>query len=216
MNGNSKQATKLLRLDASARKEGSVSRQVADEVLRALRTEYGRIDLVTRDLALEPLPFVDAAWIEARHAPEGQQRAADRDAMRFSDALVSELKSADVVVISTPIYNFSVPASLKAWIDLIARPRVTFRYTPKGPIGLLEGKRAFVVIASGGTPIGSELDFASGYLRHMLGFVGITDVTIIGADGTMMDADAAFARARDQISAVVGDAPREPRLAQRV
>jgi FMN-dependent NADH-azoreductase len=207
---------KLLRLDASARREGSVSRQLADKLLETLRTEYGDIDLVTRDLALEPLPFVDSAWIEARHTPEQEQRPAHRDAMRFSDELVAELKSADVVVIATPIYNFSVPASLKAWIDLIARPRVTFRYTPNGPVGLLEGKRAYVVIASGGTPIGGGLDFASGYLRHMLGFIGITDVTIVGADGTMVDADGALTRAHAQIAAAAGDEPGEPRLARRV
>jgi FMN-dependent NADH-azoreductase len=136
--------------------------------------------------------------------------------MSFSDELVAELKSADAVVIATPIYNFSVPAPLKAWIDLIARPRVTFRYTPKGPVGLLQGKRAYVAIASGGTPIGGELDFASTYLRHMLGFIGITDVTIIGADGTMVDADSALARAREQIAAVAGDEVGEPRLVQRV
>lgn len=215
MNTRTMQPVKLLRLDASARQLGSVSRQLGDELLETLRYEYGAIDVVTRDLALDPLPFVDAAWIDARHTPEEAQTGVHRDAMSFSDELVAELRNSDLLVIATPIYNFSIPASLKAWIDLIARPRVTFRYTPKGPIGLLEGKRAYLVIASGGTPIGGELDYASTYLRHMLGFIGITDVAIIGADGTMVDASGALTRAREQIAATV-DERSEPRLVQGV
>ena len=89
-----------------------------------------------------------------------------------------------------PVYNFAIPASLKAWVDLIARARRTFRYTEAGPEGLLKGKKAYLVVASGGVPVGSDYDFATGYLRHVLGFVGITDVTIIAADQQMMDGEA--------------------------
>jgi FMN-dependent NADH-azoreductase len=98
------------------------------------------------------------------------------------DTLVAELQHADNIVIGAPVYNFGVPSVLKAWIDQIVRAGLIFNYTENGPVGLLEGKRAIVAMASAGMPIGSEIDFASGYLRHILGFIGITDVQIIAAD----------------------------------
>jgi len=101
--------------------------------------------------------------------------------------LVEELKAADTIVIGAPIYNFNIPAALKAWIDLIARARLTFKYGENGPVGLLKNKKAYIVMASGGVPIGSAMDFASGYLQHVLAFVGITDVTII--DASQFDLD---------------------------
>ena len=88
----------------------------------------------------------------------------------------------DVVVIGAPMYNFSIPAALKAWIDLVARAGLTFRYTENGPVGMLENKKAYVMLATGGTSIGSEIDYASGYLRHVLGFLGIHDVELISAE----------------------------------
>src|SRR5690606_32013845 len=100
--------------------------------------------------------------------------------------------------ITAPIYNFAIPASLKAWIDQVTRARRTFRYTEAGPEGLLKGKRAYIVFASGGVPLGSQVDFASGYLRHILGFIGITDVHFIAADGHQMDGEA-IARATTAI-----------------
>ena len=108
---------------------------------------------------------------------------------------MAELKAADVVVIGMPVYNFGIPAALKAWVDLIARARVTFRYAESGPEGLLTGKRAIVVAASGGTPVDSEIDFATPYLRHALGFVGITDVEVVAADRLMLDPEASLERA---------------------
>jgi FMN-dependent NADH-azoreductase len=103
--------------------------------------------------------------------------------------LIAELEAADTIVIGVPLYNFGIPAALKAWIDLIARARRTFRYTEAGPEGLLKDKKAYLVVASGGVPVGSDYDFATGYLRHVLGFVGITDVTVIDAGQQMMDGD---------------------------
>ena len=113
----------------------------------------------------------------------------------MSDNLISELKTADTIIISTPIYNFAVPSTLKAWVDQIARAGVTFNYTENGPKGLLTGKKAIVAIASGGTQVGSDIDFASGYIRHILGFVGITDVQFVAADQLMVDAEASYAKA---------------------
>ena len=101
--------------------------------------------------------------------------------LALSDQLIRELQDADTIVIGAPIYNFGAPASLKAWMDLVARPGVTFRYTPDGPEGLLTGKKAIVTVASGGVPVGSDIDFLSSHLKFFLGFIGITDVEIHAA-----------------------------------
>ena len=183
--------TTLLRIDASARKTGSVTRQLTDRITARLAPET----LITRDLSTA-LPQIDEAWVTANFAPPEARDAAQSQALALSDQLVAELQAADTIVFGLPVYNFSVPASLKAWIDLIARAGVTFRYTANGPEGLLTGKRAIIALASGGTEFGSDIDFASGYLRHMLGFVGITDVTFIradrsGNDGTLEAANSA-------------------------
>ena len=100
------------------------------------------------------------------------------------------------------IYNFGVPAALKAWIDQIARAGVTFKYTENGPVGLLDGKRAIIAVASGGTEVGSEIDFATGYMRHIMGFIGIHDVEVVAADQLMLDADAANSKAAEQIKSL--------------
>ena len=109
------------------------------------------------------------------------------------------IEAADTLVIGLPIYNFAVPSAFKAWVDLVARAGVTFRYTENGPEGLLKGKRAILAVASGGTEVGSDHDFATGYARHMLGFMGITDVSVVAADRLMIDPDASHKTANDQI-----------------
>lgn len=191
---------RILRVDASARAEGSVSRRLAAELIEALRAAHGTVELAVRDLK-DGIPFVDEAWMAANFTAEEERSQAHREALATSDALVGELMAADVLVIGTPIYNFGVPAALKAWIDMVARARLTFRYTDQGPVGLLEGKKAYVVIASGGTVVGSEIDFASGYLRHVLGFLGIDDVEIIAADRLMAQGEASIEAARIRIHA---------------
>jgi len=173
---------KVLRVDSSARREGSVSRRVADALIEQLEMREGPVNVTVRDLALTAPAFVDAAWVDANFTPDEQRSAAQRAVLAESDTLVAELKAADILVIGVPIYNFGIPATLKSWVDMIARARLTFRYTENGPVGLLRGKRAFLVVASGGTAVGSEIDFATGYLRHMLGFLGIDDVEIVAAD----------------------------------
>ncbi|MEM9726806.1 MAG: NAD(P)H-dependent oxidoreductase [Pseudomonadota bacterium] len=174
--------TRILRIDASARQEGSVSRAAADAVIERLRAQ-GPVTVDHLDLAETTLPAVDAGWIAANFTPEADRTDAHRAALAGSDQLVAQLKAADAVVIATPIYNFGLPAPLKAWIDQIARARLTFRYTENGPEGLLTGKRAVLAIASGGVPIDSPADFATPYLRHALGFVGIKDVAVVSAAG---------------------------------
>jgi FMN-dependent NADH-azoreductase len=190
------QSTNILRIDASARKAGSSSRALTDALMERLAPD----NIVTRDLT-EVLPFVTEDWVGANFTDESERTDAQRAELALSDMLVDELFAADTLLIGTPIYNFAVPAALKAWIDLIARARKTFHYTANGPEGLLSGKKAYVLIASGGTAVGSEIDFASGYLRHVLGFVGITDVTIIAADQQMMKGEAALDQALEKVAA---------------
>ena len=184
----------VLNIQASARHDGSVTRQLSDKIL----TKIAADQTITRDLATG-LPLLNAAWLAANFTLTDDRTDMQRETLALSDSLITEIKQADTIVIGSPVYNFSVPAVLKAWIDQIARVGVTFKYTPDGPVGLLSGKRAIIVIASGGTPVGSDIDYASGYLKHIMGFIGITDVTIIAADALGNDADAKIAAANDDI-----------------
>lgn len=185
----------LLRIDASARHEGSVSRALTGRIVERLAPAH----VIVRDLAETPLPQVTGTWVASNFTPEADRSAEQREALAQSDMLIDELRRADVVVIGQPIYNFAVPASLKAWADLVARAGVTFRYTEAGPQGLLTGKRAVIAVASGGTQTGSEIDWATPWMRHFLGFLGISDVEVVAADRLMADADASHARAAEQM-----------------
>ena len=187
----------ILHIDSSARIEGSTSRDLSARIVERL----GATSVIRRDLA-QPLPLIDAAWIGANFTPADARDAEQRDRLALSDELVAEVKAADVIVIGAPIYNFSVPAALKAWIDLVARAGLTFQYTETGPKGLLEGKRAIVAVASGGTKAGSEVDFATGYLRHVLGFIGITDVQMVVADQLMLDAAGSLKAAEEALDRI--------------
>ena len=185
----------ILRLDTSARHAGSVSRELVDKIITRLGADS---KIVTRDLA-DGVPFVDEEWVNANFTPPAQRSAAQIAKLSISDDLVAELKAADTLVIGLPIYNFCVPAAMKAWIDQVARAGVTFQYTENGPKGLLRDKRVIIVVASGGVPVGSEADFATGYMRHVLGFLGLTDVEFVNADRLMMDAEASLKSAHNQI-----------------
>lgn len=196
----------VLAVHASGRKDGSVSRRLTAELIAALDARAGGVDVTHRDLS-HGLPFVDEAWIDANFTPEPARSAGQRARLARSDALVDELQAADVVAIGAPIYNFGVPAALKAWIDQVARARKTFRYTDDGPVGLLEDKKAYVVVASGGVPVDSPADFATPYLRHALGFLGIDDVDVIAAERLNRDADAGIAAARARIADLFSSAP---------
>ncbi|WP_424944293.1 FMN-dependent NADH-azoreductase [Aliiroseovarius crassostreae] len=176
--------TKILRIDSSARTEGSVSRQLADRYMARLSG-----DVTTRDLA-GGLPHLDATWTGATFTPPEARSDDQNAALALSDKLLAEVQDADTIVISSPIYNFTIPSTLKAWLDHLARVGVSFTYTEDGPKGLLGDKRVVVLLASGGVPVGSPYDFASPYLKQMFGFMGITNVEIIGAAGDAGLADA--------------------------
>lgn len=194
--------TNILEVAASARRDTSVSRMLSTDLIDALTARHDDVSHVRRDLA-DGIPFVDEAWVEANFTPDETRSAAHREALAYSDELVDELARADVLVIGVPIYNFSVPASLKAWIDMVARARKTFRYTENGPRGLLEGKKAYLVVATGGVPVGSPVDFATPYLRHALKFIGISDVEIIAADQLNSNAAESIDAARSRIAELV-------------
>ena len=196
------QTLRVLRVDASARTEGSVTRQLADRMIDGLADRVADLSVTRRDVA-QGLPFVDAGWVNANLTEPDARSAAQQQALAGSDALVAEVMAADVWVISAPIYNFGVPASLKAWIDQIARARLTFRYTEQGPQGLLSGKKVYILTATGGTEVGSAIDFATPWLKFVLGFLGITDVEVIAADRGMMRGDGARQHAAARIDEVL-------------
>lgn len=193
-------ARNILHIDASARQAGSVSRDLTQHLVDAL-SDSGT-EVTKREIGLSPLPLITETWVGANFTPEEDRSDDQKHVLELSDTLIAELEAADTLVLGVPIYNFGVPAALKAWVDLIARVRKTFKYTENGPVGLLEGKKAYVVIASGGTQSGSEIDFATPYVRHVLGFVGIHDVSIIAADQLMATGDEKLKTARDQIAAL--------------
>ena len=175
--------THILRIDASMRHDGSTTRTLTDATVEKLAASGATV--TTRDLA-DGVQIIDQDWIGANFTEPQDRTPQQVERLTLSDTLIAELQAADTVVIGMPIYNFGVPAALKAWIDQVARARVTFRYTENGPQGLLTGKRAIIVAASGGTGVDSDIDFATPYLRHALGFIGIHEVQVIAADQQMM------------------------------
>ena len=187
----------ILRIDSSAKASGSTTRALLDRI----EEKVGRAT-TRRDLGAKAVPQIDGTWVSANFTEAQARDDAQKSALSLSDELVSELQDADLILIALPIYNFTVPGALKAWIDLVCRAGVTFKYTETGPVGLLEGKRAIVAVASGGTPVGSEIDFATGYMRHILGFIGITDVSFVSADQQGSKGEAAVNEAQQEIDAL--------------
>lgn len=194
---------KVLRIDSSGRIQNSITRQLADLLLAQLSSQGRELNITLRDVT-QGIPFVTEEWIGANFTDPAQRSQPQHEVLAYSDHLVQEIKDAEVLVIGVPIYNFGIPAALKAWIDMIARARLTFRYGGSGPEGLLTGKQAFVILASGGTPLGSDIDFASNYLRHVLAFIGITQVETIAADRIMVHGDTARESAIAQITRLIG------------
>jgi FMN-dependent NADH-azoreductase len=190
----------ILRVDSSARHEGSVSRELADIYIDRL-AEDRPVRVETRDVSA-PLPVVSGEWIGANFTPADDRTADQKAILATSDRLVEELQRNDIIVLSVPIYNFNIPASLKLWVDQVARAGLTFRYTENGPEGLLEGKRAVILVASGGTEVSSEIDFATPYLKHVLGFLGIHDVDIVAADQLMASGPEKIEQTKEQVRAL--------------
>jgi len=190
----------ILRLDASMRKTSSYSRILTDKLIEQLTSEKNS-EVTIRDLA-DGIPLIDENWIKANFSAVDERTCEQKVCLVASDILVDELYKAELIVIGLPIYNFGVPAAFKAWIDQVVRSNLTFRYGDNGPIGLVENKKAYIIIASGGTKLGTEIDFISDYLRHILGFIGITDVTFIDSSGLGRDESQTLAHAHKTIERI--------------
>ncbi|MEM7280715.1 MAG: NAD(P)H-dependent oxidoreductase [Pseudomonadota bacterium] len=192
----------VLSIDSSGRKSDSVSRMLTKDLIGALEDSVAGVSAKHRDLA-DGIGLVDEAWINANFTPEEERTETHRERLAESDHLVGELQQADVLVIGAPIYNFGIPASLKAWVDMIARARLTFRYTENGPEGLLKNKKAILIVASGGVPVDSPVDFATPYLRQALAFIGITNVEVIAADELNKRGEDSIDAARARIAEII-------------
>ena len=188
----------VLSIYASPRGEQSDSRKLAKDLAKKV-ANGGQI--VERDLTNTKLETVTATHIEAYYSPAEDRQPHHKEAIKLSDELVGELQAADIVIVGTPMYNFTVPGSLKLWIDLVARVGVTFKYGESGAIGLLNGKKAYFVITTGGTPIGGDYDYVSNYLKLFFGFVGITDTETVAAAQTMGN-EQAVPEAKEKIAAI--------------
>ena len=191
----------ILRLDASASVSTSNSRKLGDELIVQLENRHVTATVQQRDLN-QGMPFIDEAWVAANFTPAEQRSEEQMQRLAFSDELIDEIKQADHIVVTTPMYNFGIPTTLKSWIDLISRAGVTFQYSADGPVGLIRGKRVDIVITTGGVPLGSPVDFVSGYLKQVFGFIGIVDLNIIGADQMKVDADNSYQNALNQIEQI--------------
>jgi FMN-dependent NADH-azoreductase len=195
----------ILQINASARREGANSTRIADAIVARLQTANPGARLTLRDLAVTPQPVLDEAALGALFTPAEQRTAEQAARVALDDALIAEVQAADVIVLGVPMYNFGVPAQLKNWIDAIARNGVTFRYTANGPEGLLKGRKVYAGLARGGRYRGTEADSQVPYLRTVLGFLGMTDVQFVYAEGLNMGEDAArqgFAEAEAEIAAI--------------
>ena len=179
----------ILQINSSLYSGNGQSSRLADEFVATLRAENPRAELVVRDLAKEPVPHLDEQRFQAFITPKDARSDEQKAIMAYSDALIDELRRADVVVLGLPMYNFGVPSQLKSWIDHIARSGETFKYSEKGPVGLLTGKKAYVLAARGGLYAGSPADTQTAYVKLLLGFLGITDVEFVYAEGLAMGAE---------------------------
>lgn len=188
----------ILRVDASMNREDSTSRMLAGALVE--RLARGReASVIVRDLA-DGVPFIDEKWIDANFTDPSLRSPEQKAALADSDRMVQELKEADILVMGVPIYNLGPPAAFKAWIDLIARARETFRYTARGPRGLLEIKKAYLIVSSGGTPIGGDMDFVTSYTKIIFNFLGVADIEVIPCDGVMTEGEEAVEQALSKIS----------------
>lgn len=190
----------ILHIDTSANLATSNSRAISKYIVEKLASNATNSNtVVRRDLADQILPQISAPDLIAVHGSLESDRASLKQHVALSEELIAELKSADTLVIGVAMYNFGVPVVLKQWIDYIARAGKTFKYTEQGPEGLSGVKQAYVVVASGGTPIGSPVDHVSPYLNTVLGFIGVETVHIIDAAGSKGSTEKVISEAKAQV-----------------
>jgi FMN-dependent NADH-azoreductase len=196
--------TKVLYVTSSPRGEASFSNQVAARVLDEIRARDPGAEIVSRNLADDPMPHIDEDFLNVARAPGGATSERQKAVLARSDALVDELIGSDIVVIAAPMINLGIPSTLKAWIDHIVRAGRTFSYTEAGVQGLVSGKKAIIVVARGGYYSGDKraLDFQLPYLENVLGFLGVTDISSFEVEGTSLGpevADKAVAEASRKV-----------------
>ena len=195
----------ILQINASARRDGNSTR-VANQVTARLQAANPGATLTLRDLAVTPHPLLDEAALGALFTPAANRSEEQAARVALDDALIAELQAHDTLVLGVPMYNFGVPVQLKSWIDAIARAGVTFRYTANGPEGLLTGKTVYIALARGGLYRDTPNDSQVPYLKSVLGFLGLTDVRFIYAEGLAMGPEAAakgFAEAEADLNAAL-------------
>lgn len=196
----------ILQINASARSEGSQSTRLASRIVARLQQDQPQAHLTVRDLAANPHPVLDEPALQALFTPAEQRTPEQAARVALDDALIAEVQAADVIVLGVPMYNFTITSQLKNWVDAIARAKVTFRYTENGPEGLLTGKTVFVALTRGGVYRDTAADTQVPYLKMVLGFLGMTDVRFVYAEGLGMGDEAvakAFADADQQLEAVL-------------
>ena len=188
----------ILHIDSSARLTDSSTRIIGKYLVNIIGTHT-----VHRDLAVNPLPAISAQDLMGVHGSSDDQRPSLRTHLALSDQLLQELRDADTLIIGAPMYNFGIAASLKQWIDAICRAGVSFKYSSQGPVGLMNIKRAFIITASGGTPIGSNMDFVSDYLTHICSFIGVEEVLHIDASGSKGSPEQIIEWGKQQVDALL-------------
>jgi len=209
---NNKVMKNILLIQSSPRGGDSFSYKIAQSLLNDLKARHPEARVAVRDLAAEPPPHVAMPFITGMYVPPENRTPEQARAIAFSDALIDELFAADTIVIGVPMHNFTVPSTLKAWIDHVARAGRTFNYGAHGPEGLLKGRRAILVLARGGvysTGPTKPLDFQEPYLRAILGFIGITDVHTVqieGAANRAIGSEKALAAATVQFKEILAQA----------
>lgn len=195
---------KILLIESSPRGSDSYSNQAARSIVNELQRHNSGAKVIERDIAQSPPPHVGQAFVTGMYAPPEKRTPEQARAIAFSDALIDELFAADAIVFAVPMHNFGLPSTLKAWIDHVSRAGRTFTFSSKGPEGLVKGKRAILVLASGGVYSNGAMkpfDFAEPYLRAVLAFIGITDVEVVRVEGSAISAigpDKALASASKQ------------------
>jgi FMN-dependent NADH-azoreductase len=196
----------ILQINSSVRAEGSHSTKLANALVGRLSAGQPKATITVRDLGRTPHPALDETALQALFTPAEQRTPEQAARVALDDALIAEIQSADVVVLGVPMYNFGMPAQLKSWIDAISRAQVTFRYTEQGSEGLLKDKKVYVVLTRGGIYRNTPTDTQTPYLKTLFGFLGMTDVQFMYAEGLAMGPEAeqtALASAQQQIEEAV-------------
>ena len=178
--------TTLLKLNTSIFGENGASSRLTKEFVARWLEAHPGARVIERDLAANPVPHLTAEVFAGFNAKPGERTPAQQAAVEVSDALIDELKRADVLVLGLPMYNFGVPSTLKAYFDYVGRAGETFRYTANGPEGLLTGKQAYVFAARGGLYAGAPSETETSYVRQFLSFLAITDIEFVYAEGLAM------------------------------